>query len=207
MPEQIGNDDDEMSVATVCKEYFNKAVDAPTHGDLLGVQKPLDFTSFLLEAEIGFIVRTNFDKEPGMPKTGSYQAAEFMQFGLGHADIPVVDTEGGLPRRTDVAKLLQVCPGLGLQKEGGGVVVHCKGGFGRSVVLACCLAIDRFDLPGAALLGWARVVRPGAINTPEQELFLQSFAGRADMRKFAGLTANGDPSPPTTCGPYGCSLQ
>eukprot|EP00972_Heterocapsa_arctica_P115713 16449330-Heterocapsa_arctica.AAC.1 len=40
------------------------------------------------------------------------------------------------------------------------VLVHCKGGFGRSVVFACCLLIWEHDIPGRQLLGWVRVVRP-----------------------------------------------
>mmetsp|Transcript_47846 Transcript_47846/g.121379 ORF Transcript_47846/g.121379 Transcript_47846/m.121379 type:complete len:445 (+) Transcript_47846:2-1336(+) len=184
-----------QSVISACKDY-----NVQDNRTLLSGAKPVDFVTFLRKANISFIVRTNFDDEPGMPKGGSYSAKEMESYGFGHADIKIVDMNGGLPRRQDVAKLLKVCPELDLASDGG-VVVHCKGGFGRSVVLACCLAIDRFDISGEALLGWCRIVRPGAVNTPQQELFLMSLKGRNDVRKYAGFGLDGmDP----TCG---CSLQ
>jgi len=184
-----------QSVISACKDY-----DYQDSVPLVSGAKPVAFVTFLRKANISFIVRTNFDDEPGMPKGGSYSAKEMPSYGFGHADIKIVDMNGGLPRRQDVAKLLKVCPELDLASDGG-VVVHCKGGFGRSVVLACCLAIDRFDISGEALLGWCRIARPGAVNTPHQELFLMSLKGRADVRKYAGFGLDGmDP----TCG---CSLQ
>jgi len=61
------------------------------------------------------------------------------------------------------------------------------GGFGRSVVLAACLAIERVDISGAAALGLFRIMRPGAITTRRQEAFLKSFKGAADVRRFAKL--------------------
>lgn len=72
-------------------------------------------------------------------------------------------------------------------KSGGAILVHCKGGFGRSVVLAACLAIERVDISGAAALGLFRIMRPGAITTRRQEIFLTSFKGSADVRRFAKL--------------------
>lgn len=63
------------------------------------------------------------------------------------------------------------------------VAIHCKSGFGRSMLLACILIIHRYDVPGRALLGWARIVRPGAFTVPEQEEFLCSLRGREDLHR------------------------
>jgi len=179
------------SVDTVCKDYTAGAYPLTAESD-----KAFDFVTFLKNCGVTHIIRTNFDQEPGMPKEGSYNAAKFKDHGFLHADVKIVDTHGGLPKSTDVAKILRACPD---EDDSSSVVfVHCKGGFGRSMVLACCLAIDRLDVPGSTLLAWARLARPGSVNTPEQELLLQSLRGRSDVRKFAGLSAQ------PTCG---CTLQ
>merc|ERR1712176_1150171 len=107
-----------------------------------------------------------------------------------HADVKVKDTNGGLPKPADVAKVLNACPD---EDDFASIVfVHCKGGFGRSMVLACCLVIDRLDILGSAMLGWVRLARPGAVNTPQQELLLRSFRGRSDVRKYAGHPTDSD---------------
>lgn len=176
------------SVATVCKEY-NIALGTLAKDKEKGA---FDFVTFLRNAGVSTIVRTNYANEPGMPKSGGYVSAKFKAHGMAHHDIFILDTHGGLPKRSDVGKALHVCPSG--KPSGGAVYVHCKGGFGRSIMLACCLAIDRLDVSGSALLGWVRMVRPGTVNTPQQELLLQSFRGRRDVRRFAGLRTQDGPS-------------
>mmetsp|Transcript_44853 Transcript_44853/g.103635 ORF Transcript_44853/g.103635 Transcript_44853/m.103635 type:complete len:95 (-) Transcript_44853:32-316(-) len=68
------------------------------------------------------------------------------------------------------------------------IFVHSRSRFGRSVVLACCLAIHRLDVPGSVLLGWVRIARPGAISTRSQELFLHKLSGSEDVARYAGLS-------------------
>merc|ERR1719188_2778471 len=83
---------------------------------------------------------------------------------------------------------LEQAPGNFDCSEGyGAILVHCKGGFGRSVVLSCILLIHMFDVPGRSVLGWSRIARPGAITTPEQEAFLCKLRGRADLQKRVGM--------------------
>lgn len=56
-------------------------------------------------------------------------------------------------------------------KEGRRVVVHCRGGLGRSGMVAALLLIEQGVAPGDAI-GRVRAARPGAIETGEQERFV-----------------------------------
>mmetsp|Transcript_73507 Transcript_73507/g.212915 ORF Transcript_73507/g.212915 Transcript_73507/m.212915 type:complete len:509 (+) Transcript_73507:40-1566(+) len=177
---EFGARESVQTVHTVCKDY-SPAIDVHANP---GGGMP-SFVAVLQHAGVTTVVRTNSGKERGMPPGGGYDEEEFADYSIMHYDVQILDTHGGLPKREDVEKVLRCCPDGRLCE--GAVFVHCKGGFGRSVTLASCLAIERLDLDGAAFLGWARIVRPGAINTPEQEQLLRSFRGREDVRRFAGL--------------------
>ncbi|MEM0948265.1 MAG: protein phosphatase [Pseudomonadota bacterium] len=50
---------------------------------------------------------------------------------------------------------------------GGGVLVHCRGGQGRSGMIALRLLVERGEIPDAALVR-IRSVRPGAVETEAQ---------------------------------------
>lgn len=189
---KMGSRLSDRSVNTVCKDYA-AAMDAVAFAG--GADTP-DFLSVLQIAGVSTIVRTNFADERGMPSTGGYDASGFEEGDIAHYDVQIVDTHGGLPSRGDVERALRVSPQRPIE---GALFVHCKGGFGRSMTLACCVAVERLDVPGAALLGWARIARPGAINTPQQERLLQSLRGRMDVRRYAGL----EPSTSKCC----CKMQ
>lgn len=56
------------------------------------------------------------------------------------------------------------------------LVVHCKGGLGRAGTIACLLLLDSGAVTGAdEAMDRVRAVRPGAIETPEQEVFLRAW--------------------------------
>jgi len=56
------------------------------------------------------------------------------------------------------------------------VVVQCKSGLGRSLSLLCMLAIALLpDIRAFHTFGWARLARPGAIQTAAQEQFVRSL--------------------------------
>lgn len=188
------------SVITVCKEYADSsAVPGQPQDDPLATD--LDFVTFLQRCGVGLVVRANFDREPGMPHRGaSYGDTAFEAFGIAQTNIRVLDQDGGVPRPRDILRCLDECAKT-TPEDGGAVLIHCKGGFGRSVVLACCLAIDRLDVPGRALLGWARIVRPGSVTTASQERFLKRLRGREDLRNFV-RNAGGR----AACTP-GCEVQ
>lgn len=55
--------------------------------------------------------------------------------------------------------------------QGGRVVVHCKGGLGRSGTIAARLLVER-GMPPADAIVEVRKARPGAIETREQSKYL-----------------------------------
>jgi len=166
------------STATVNKDYFSD--DRAGSLDVNGVQK-LSFVKLLEEQGICMVVRANFPKESGMISP-SYSARQLKSYGIDHLDVPWGDYNGAVPPAGLVEKTLKAAGPLVEADQA--VCVHCKGGFGRSVLLICCLAIHTWDVPGDAMLGWVRVTRPGAITTLEQERFLCSLTGRAALTKF-----------------------
>eukprot|EP00931_Biecheleriopsis_adriatica_P066410 TRINITY_DN4077_c0_g1_i1.p1 TRINITY_DN4077_c0_g1~~TRINITY_DN4077_c0_g1_i1.p1 ORF type:complete len:561 (-),score=59.19 TRINITY_DN4077_c0_g1_i1:56-1738(-) len=170
------------SIISVCKDYKAGSTERNCSSEDLSGEAAVPFFRFLREQSISAIVRANFDYEPGM-QVRSYGISDVQALGFEHVDCPVADVRGGLHPAEDIAKVLKVCvPHL---ERGTGVAVHCKSGFGRSVVLACCLAMECYHVSGEDLLGWVRIARPGAINTMSQEQFLCSFKDRASLRKYA----------------------
>lgn len=96
---------------------------------------------------------------------------EWLHFQIRDVDVPSADSEGhwrGLSRR------------IHQQLENGGkVMIHCRGGLGRAGTIAALLMIERGWSADAAMAE-VRSVRPGAIETPEQDQWLQ--------RQASGLT-------------------
>mmetsp|Transcript_68343 Transcript_68343/g.184632 ORF Transcript_68343/g.184632 Transcript_68343/m.184632 type:complete len:124 (-) Transcript_68343:196-567(-) len=103
---------------------------------------------------------------------------------------------GAVPPDVSVRGFISVARDMNTE-EGSAILVHCKGGFGRSVFLACILVIYRYNVSGRGLLGWVRIARPGAITTPEQEAVLLSLSGRVDLCRRYGIS-EGDDSMPRT---------
>jgi len=173
------------SCDTVCKDYgaFGNHTGADTpSGDAVPKQS---FVEFLRTNRIGLLVRLNTWDEPGMPDW-IYESRKLKNYGIRHLDMPIPDVRGGLPERWQVARYLKAAA----EVEPQAVAVHCKGGFGRSVSLACCLIIAQFDVPGRALLGWVRMARPGAITTSSQEKFLVKLRGREDVLSMSSSCAS-----------------
>ena len=63
-------------------------------------------------------------------------------------------------------------------RAGGRIVVHCRGGLGRSGLLAAFLVIEFGAAPGEAI-DVVRRARPGAIETREQERFVAGYRPQA----------------------------
>mmetsp|Transcript_67730 Transcript_67730/g.189005 ORF Transcript_67730/g.189005 Transcript_67730/m.189005 type:complete len:427 (+) Transcript_67730:1-1281(+) len=129
---------------------------------------PLDFVSFLKSNGVGLVVRTNFMSEPGLKR--SYDENEFAKCDIQHINVEVPDQNGGVPLKGQFEATWK--KGESILTGSQAVAIHCKCGFGRSVMVACYLAAKAYNLPGRALLGWVRLARPGAVNTPQQEAYL-----------------------------------
>lgn len=182
IPESVGqvesltevSDAANYSTATVCKNY---ATYGPQPGAATS-SEALPFSGFLRKHSVSVVVRANLRHETGMG-TKSYDERRLLEYGIEHVNLPFPDYKGAVPSPSVCAMLLN-----SMQKHLGAehaICVHCKGGFGRSVLLACVLAVYHYDVSGKAMLGWVRVARPGAITTPEQEKFLCSLQGRSSV--------------------------
>ncbi len=69
--------------------------------------------------------------------------------------------------------------------DGKTVVVHCRGGLGRSgLVAACCLVECGVEADRA--IREVRKARPGAIETPEQEQFVREYADELEQTRRRG---------------------
>ncbi len=65
-----------------------------------------------------------------------------------------------------------------------GVGVHCGAGLGRTGTLLACYLVTQ-DMPAADALARIRRLRPGSVETPEQEEAIEEFARR--QRKLEDL--------------------
>ena len=59
-------------------------------------------------------------------------------------------------------------------KLGGNVLVHCKGGLGRSGTIAALILI-KFGIPNGLAIAQVRKARPGAIDIAEQEEYVRRY--------------------------------
>lgn len=183
---ELADDDGDDSCHTVCKPY--QAITPRVQQAYQRVH--MDFVGFCNNSNVKLIVRANTGYEAGLREHGgSYDANSFRHWGLAHADVQVPDVGGGVP---SVASIRSLLAHVVEEDQTAAVLVHCKGGFGRSVLLACCLLVYEYDVPGRMVLGWARVVRPGSFCTPDQERFICRIGGRKDLRKLLALP--GEPS-------------
>lgn len=89
--------------------------------------------------------------------------------------LPIAD--GHAPDDRFLRPWQQLGPELanGIQ-QGRRVLVHCKGGLGRAGTVACLLAMETGVVESAdAAIAEVRRVRPGAVETAEQEEFLRAW--------------------------------
>ncbi len=96
--------------------------------------------------------------------------------GLQWYGLPIVD--GAPPDSTFLLKWRELeTPICNALLEGRRLVVHCKGGLGRAGTVACMLLLaTKTSLNSKDAIKLVRGVRPGAVETLEQEEFLHSWA-------------------------------
>ena len=63
---------------------------------------------------------------------------------------------------------------LHMIKQGGNILVHCKGGLGRSGTIAALMLIE-FGIPSGRAIALVRKARPGAIDIAEQEEYVRRY--------------------------------
>ena len=66
-------------------------------------------------------------------------------------------------------------------RDGGGVVMHCKGGLGRAGTVAARLLVEMGWEPDEAIRA-VREVRPGAVENAQQECYVRALVARPDRR-------------------------
>mmetsp|Transcript_70471 Transcript_70471/g.168776 ORF Transcript_70471/g.168776 Transcript_70471/m.168776 type:complete len:469 (+) Transcript_70471:172-1578(+) len=165
---------------TVCKDYETASCSSLELA--LEKEECPDFTTWCNNNKVSLVVRVNLHEEPGLEELGgSYDPRTLEQNGISHEQCGYPDHDGAVPPPRIIQQMLTACA---QRQQGSAVLFHCKGGFGRSMSLACCHIIHEFDLPGDILLAWARIARPGSIVTQQQETFLSSLKGRTSMEKL-----------------------
>jgi atypical dual specificity phosphatase len=122
----------------------------------------------LVEHGVGAVLSLTHEPPPGDPEA----------FGLAWRHQPIEDFGVPTPEEFDAAwAWVQEQRAAGRR-----VVVHCRAGCGRTgMVLAAFLAADGMRPEEAVAL--VRRRRPGSIETPEQELFVHTFAARHAGRR------------------------
>jgi hypothetical protein len=82
--------------------------------------------------------------------------------------------DGGVPASVDVMVAL-VERILASARSGETVVIHCKGGLGRTgTAAACCLVALGYE--AARAIAIVRAARPGTVERAKQERFIEAFA-------------------------------
>jgi ADP-ribosyl-[dinitrogen reductase] hydrolase len=89
------------------------------------------------------------------------------EHGMRWIHLPIVDVS--VPNRKFEAGWIAASADLrGVVRRGGRVLVHCRGGLGRAGTIAARLLVELGTNPAEAIRA-VRYVRPGAIETREQE--------------------------------------
>lgn len=105
---------------------------------------------------------------------GLEQAATSNGFQWFH--IPI--TDGEIPDERFESAWPAMAPHLIQQlKAGHKVVIHCRGGLGRTGMIACLLLIE-LGKTSTNALKMVRSARPGTVETPEQEDYVLSYQPR-----------------------------
>ena len=103
----------------------------------------------------------------------AHAPALLARYGLTEVHLPVPDFTPPQPAQLDVG-VAAIEQGIA---AGHGVAVHCGGGLGRTGTLLACYLVRRGLAPGAAMAR-VRHLRPGAIETREQERAVEAYAKR-----------------------------
>ncbi len=110
--------------------------------------------------------------------------------GILHLRLPIPD--GSVPDRAWETAWREVRPYVrAVLRRGGRVCMHCRGGLGRTGLLAARILVEEGTAPGRAIL-LVRAARPGSIETEEQESWVRALAPlRYRVDRFRGCLLAG----------------
>ena len=98
--------------------------------------------------------------------------AQVVEHGMRSMWLPIVDLDTPKDMRA-VATVVGAI--VAAAKAGQNVVIHCKGGYGRTGTLAACVQVYTGTNPETAIRQ-TREARAGTIQTPQQEVFVYEYA-------------------------------
>lgn len=125
----------------------------------------------LVEAGVGYLALLVEDHE--LERWGDLaivQRAAAAGLTVGRWPMP----DGSTPR--DVAEMDAILAEIARRRERTDVAIACMGGVGRTGTVAACALVAAGRDPGAAIAEVRRVRHPTAVETPEQEAFVEAFA-------------------------------
>jgi protein-tyrosine phosphatase len=125
----------------------------------------------LVDAGVGYLALLVEDHE--LERWGDpaiVERAAAMGLTVGRWPMP----DGSTPR--DVAEMKAILAEIATARERTDVAVACMGGVGRTGTVAACALVSAGWAPGAAIAEVRRVRHPTAVETAEQEAFVDAFA-------------------------------
>lgn len=125
----------------------------------------------LVDAGVGYLALLVEDHE--LERWGEpaiVQRAAAMGLTVGRWPMP----DGSTPR--DTPEMEAILAAITAARERTDVAVACMGGVGRTGTVAACALVAAGSAPDAAIAEVRRVRHPEAVETPEQEAFVNAFA-------------------------------
>jgi protein-tyrosine phosphatase len=104
---------------------------------------------------------------PELLERDTYGGIEILRFAIKDMDVPrEAESERFEATVRDIVQRLE---------QGQNVVVHCRGGLGRTGTVAACVLVELGNHSAGEAIGLVRAARKGTVQTPEQEDFVRLF--------------------------------